>query len=91
MLAVNGTETAKKIWPDTALCGGNDKYSWQKRCHVASQLRFLVFGQQTLAPHAGDHSGEEWRSQTVFVLSIQDWSITVARENQGLFNVAYLY
>jgi len=50
-----------------------------------------VFGQQTVALHAGDHRGKEWKSQTVFVLSIQDWSITVARENQGLFKVAYPY
>lgn len=91
MLAVNGTETVKKIWPGTAVFGVNDRYSWQKRCHVASHLLFIVFGQQTVAPHAGDHSGKEWRNQTVFVLSVHAWSITVARENQGVFNMAYLY
>lgn len=89
MLAVNGTETMKKSWPDTAVFGGNDRYSWQKRHHAPSQLHLIVFGQQMLAPHAGDHSGKEWRSQTVFVLSIQ--STTVRREKQGLFNMAYLY
>lgn len=60
---VNGTETEKKLCPETAIFAGNDKTDAKSRCSVASQLPCAIFGHQTPAPYAETTVGRNGRAK----------------------------